>query len=250
MTRHPRDRFITVFGRKPVLEVLRTQDLEVARVLIAKGARGGVVEQIKRVAKARGVEISIQSAEKVSRISRRPKQDQGVAADVEAPAMRSVGGWLAEVGDGPTVVLALDHITTPANVGMILRTATVLGLGGVLLARRGSPEIGPHVIKASAGYAFRARVLRCATIEEGLTEMKSGGFTIYGLSDRGDLALGGAALAPRAVLVLGNESDGVAAAASSVDHWVQIPTAVPGDSLNVACAAAIAAWAVSGLTGR
>ena len=245
MTRHPRDRYITVFGRKPVLEVLEQDTIEVARVFLAKRARGGIVDRIRRVAAARGVEVEVRSAEQVSRISRRPKQDQGVAADVEAPAMGTVEGWVEEHPGGPAVLLALDHVTTPGNVGMILRTATVLGLAGVLLARRGSPEIGPYVIKASAGVAFRARVLRCATIEEGLSALVGAGFTVYGLSDRGDDVLGAVAFAERSVLVLGNESDGVSAAAPHVHRWLRIPTAGSGDSLNVASAAAIAAWAAT-----
>ncbi len=245
MKRHPRDRYITVFGRKPVLEVLEQDAVEVARVFLAKRARGGIVDQIRRAAVARGVEVEVRSAEQVSRISRRPKQDQGVAADVEAPSMGSVQEWIERRPIGPAVLLALDHVTTPANVGMILRTATVLGLDGVLLPRRGSPEIGPYVIKASAGVAFRARVLRCATIEEGLAALVDAGFTAYGFSDRGEHALGVATFVERCVLVLGNESDGVRAAAPYVHRWLRIPTAAPGDSLNVASAAAIAAWAAT-----
>jgi len=210
---------------------------------LAKKARGSIVDQIRRAAAARGVEIDKRSAEQVSRISRRPKQDQGVAADVEAPAMGPVDAWVEEHPTGPAVLLALDHVTTPANVGMILRTATVLGLAGVVLARRGSPEIGPYVIKASAGVAFRAQVLRCATIEEGLASLTAAGFHVYGLSDRGDAVLGQVAFDERSVLVLGNESEGVGAASPYVRTWVQIPTAGAGDSLNVASAAAIAAWA-------
>lgn len=245
MTRHPRDRYITVYGRKPVLEVLEAPDLEVARVLVAKNGRGPAIDAILEAAASRGVEVKRLRPDEVSRISRRPKQDQGVAADVEAPAMGSLEDWLEIPRKDPSVLLALDHVTTPANVGMILRTATVLGLGGVVLPRRGAPEIGPLVIKASAGLAFRARILRCATIEEGLEAAKAKGYTIYGLSDRGDAVLGDRPMKPRAVLVLGNETDGVVDAAASVDEWLKIPTASRGDSLNVACAAAIAAWAAT-----
>lgn len=243
--RHPRDRYITVFGRKPVLEVLEASELEVARVLLARGARGSMIDAIRTAARRRGVEVIDKTAAEVSRISKKPKQDQGVAADVEAPRMGALEDWIADGGNKDCVLLALDGVTTPANVGMILRTATVLGLGGVVLARRGSPEIGPLVIKASAGLAFRARILRCAQIAEGLAALRAAGFTVYGLSDRGDAILGDAPLAERAVLLLGNETEGVVEAATEVDAWLRIPTASPGDSLNVACAAAIAAWAAT-----
>jgi len=243
MSRHPRDRYLTVYGRKPVLEVLQASDIEVARVLLASGARGAIVDRIRAAAAARDVPILDRSPKEVSRVSRRPKQDQGVAADVEAPAMGPIEGWL-ERRDGPAALLALDGVTTPANVGMILRTATVLGLDGVIVPRRGTATIGPLVIKASAGLAFRASILRCATIEDGLSAAKMAGFCVYGLRDQRAEALENLTARARAVFVLGNESEGIGAGTETlVDQWVRIPMSRAGDSLNVACAAAICAYA-------
>lgn len=242
--RHPRDAWITVYGRKPVLEVLEQPALAIGRVFVAHNARGAMIARILEAASARGVEVRRESAERVSRISKKPKQDQGVAADVAAPAMGPLDAWLAAL-EGPARILALDHVSTPANVGMILRTATVLGLDGVLLPRRGVPEVGPLVVKASAGVAFRARILRCAELPDGLSEAKMSGFCVYGLSDAGATDL--AALRPRerSVFVLGNESEGVTEPTRAlVDEWVRIPMAAAGDSLNVAAAAAILAWTV------
>ena len=239
---HPRDRYLTVYGRKPVLEVLADDTLSVARVLIARGARGAIISQIRAAARERGVEVMEKSAEQVSRISRRPNQDQGVAADVEAPAMGPIEDWL-ERHEGSASLLALDGVTTPANVGMILRTATVIGLDGVIVPRRGTATIGPHVIKASAGVAFRASILRCATIVDGLSAAKMAGFCVYGLSDRAGTSIADVAFRERSILLLGNESEGVgAAAAPLVDEWLAIPMASRGDSLNVASAAAICAF--------
>ncbi|HJL15272.1 MAG TPA: RNA methyltransferase [Sandaracinaceae bacterium LLY-WYZ-13_1] len=249
--RHPRDRFLTVYGRKPVLEVLEAPERAVARVFVAKGARGPMVKRILAAAKGRGVEVQRVSGERVSRISRRPKQDQGVAADVEAPSMGPVEAFLDALDDDvPATLLALDHVTTPANVGMILRTATVLGLAGVILPRRGVPEVGPLVIKASAGVAFRARILRCGELVDALSAAKMRGFEVVGLSDAGDASIGGWTPRARTVLVLGNETDGVSSATRPlVDAWLRIPMAQPGDSLNVASAAAIVAWVAAAAKG-
>lgn len=242
---HPRDRFLTVYGRKPVLEVLEHPEREVARVFLATNARGDMIRKIRAAAKRRGVEVVSKRADEVSRISRRPKQDQGVAADVEAPAMGSLDGWLEGL-EGEARLLALDHVTTPGNVGLVLRTATVFGLDGVILPRRGVPEVGPLVIKASAGYAFRSRILRCADLVEGLSAAKMAGFCVYGLSDRGASPLAGATPRERSVFVLGNETDGITEAVSPlVDEWLSIPMAAAGDSLNVATAAAVVCWELS-----
>lgn len=247
MTEHPRDRYLTVYGRKPVLEVLEQDHVSVARVFVANGARGAIVHEIRDAAAARGVEVVEKSAEQVSRISRRPKQDQGVAADVEAPAMGPIEAWL-EAHRGAASLLALDSVTTPANVGMILRTATVLGIDGVIVPRRGTATIGPMVIKASAGVAFRTRILRCATIEDGLAAAKMAGFCVYGLRGSAQASLGAAALRERSIFVLGNESEGISEATMPlVDEWLRIPMASDGDSLNVACAAAICAYVARSL---
>ncbi len=246
MPEHPRDRYITVYCRKPVLEVLEQPELAVARVFLAKNARGPMIAQIERAAERRNIPLLEKTAAEVSRISRRPKQDQGVAADVEAPAMRSVSELLESLGDHPARLLALDNVTTPANVGMILRTATVLGLDGVIVPRRGCPEIGPLVIKASAGVAYRAPIVRCAELADALSDCKMQGFCVYGLADTGRTELASLTPRERSIFVLGNESEGVTEAVHPlVDEWVRIEMAHPGDSLNVASAAAIVAFAIT-----
>lgn len=246
MDPHPRDRFITVYGRKPVLEVLEQPELAVRRVFVARSARGDVLDRILDAARARSVEIVRKSADEVSRISRRPKQDQGVAADVEAPAMRALSAFLETLDDDRDArLLALDNVTTPANVGMILRTATVLGIDGVIVPRRGCPEIGPLVVKASAGVAFRAPILRCAELVDGLSDAKMRGFCVYGLADRGATDMSALSARGRSIFVLGNESEGIGEPTRPlVDEWVRIPMAHEGDSLNVASAAAIVCWAL------
>jgi 23S rRNA (guanosine2251-2'-O)-methyltransferase len=133
-------------------------------------------------------------------------------------------------------------VTNPSNVGMVLRSATAAGLDGVLLPRRGVPAIDALVIKASAGVAFRAPVLRASTAEEGCAALRGGGFTVFGL-DAGGGSLLDAELPRRVALVLGNETDGLSAAVrAECDGTLAIPMQGGVESLNVASAAAIAAF--------
>ncbi|MDQ4105438.1 MAG: RNA methyltransferase, partial [Actinomycetota bacterium] len=169
------------------------------------------------------------------------RHDQGVLADVVAPRMRPLDGALSQLG-GQAAVLVLDAITNPANVGMILRTATAAGIDGVVLPRRGVPAVDPLVIKASAGVAFHAPVVRSATAEQACAALGAAGFTVLGLSGS---APGAASLfddppPSRVVYVLGNENTGVSpAVAAQLTGWVSIPMAGNVESLNVACAAAV-----------
>src|ERR1700712_3568626 len=166
--RSPKDTFITVYGRKPVLEALDDQDLRVDKVILAEGLRGGPVREILDAARDRGVPVQRASAHRVKVLAGNGRHDQGVLADVVAPRMAPVAEFLAELAPGaPAPVLVLARLTTPSNVGMILRSSTAAGLDGILLPRRGVPAIDPLVVKASAGVAVRAPVLRSATAEAG-----------------------------------------------------------------------------------
>jgi 23S rRNA (guanosine2251-2'-O)-methyltransferase len=282
----PRDRFITIYGRKPVLEALADPDLAVDKVLLATSARERSAQEIVEAAAARGVRLERLPAARITRISRNGRHDQGVVADVVAPRMRPVAAYAAELdarraGPGPggaglaaaapgpggagqaaaaapgpgsaskagaapgagERVLVLDGVTNPANVGMILRTATAAGLAGVVLPRQGVPDVGPLVIKASAGVAYRASILRAATVEDALAVLQDAGFMVLGLRGDAPDALWDVDVPERAAFLLGSETHGISpAAARWVHQWVSIPLAAGVESLNVACAASVVAF--------
>jgi 23S rRNA (guanosine2251-2'-O)-methyltransferase len=235
----PKDRFLTVYGRKPVLEALDDPSLEVDKVVLADTAREPAAAEIQRAAKAAGVEVQRASAHRVKVLAGNGKQDQGVLADVVAPRMRPLSAALA-AAQPPVRVLLLDGITTPANVGMILRTATAAGLGGVIVPRRGVAALDPMVVKASAGVAFRAPVLRCGSAGQAAEMLAEAGYGIYALGASGKTSVFDVDLPQRAAFVLGGETNGVGREVGElVTEWLSIP--MPGDveSLNVSAAAAV-----------
>jgi 23S rRNA (guanosine2251-2'-O)-methyltransferase len=241
----PRDTFITIYGRKPVLEALADDAIEIDKVLLATGAREQSARDIVNAAERRGVRLERMAPEKITRISRNGRHDQGVVADVRAPRMRSVHAFLQELEReaGPQRLLVLDGVTNPANVGMILRTATAAGLEGVVLPREGVPDVGPLVIKASAGVAYRASILRAQTTEDALQALQDAGFVLYGLTGEADDTIFAADFADRAAFVLGSETHGVSPqAARWVHEWIRIPMAGGVESLNVSSAATALAF--------
>jgi len=241
--RSPKDTFITVYGRKPVLEALDDASLRVDKVIVAEGLRGEPVRAILDAARSRGVQVQRATAHRVKVLAGNGRHDQGVLADVVAPRMAPVAEFLDELAPGaPATVLVLDRVTNPANVGMILRSATAAGVDGVLLPRRGVPAIDPLVVKASAGVAFRAPVLRAGTVEEGCEALRAAGFTLFGLDAGGD-SLIDAELPPRVALVLGNETDGLSDTVRPLlDGVLAIPMHGGVESLGVASAGAVAAF--------
>jgi 23S rRNA (guanosine2251-2'-O)-methyltransferase len=233
----PKDRFVTVFGRKPVLEALADRRLDVDKVILADNARGAAAREIIDAAADRSVRVERASAHRVKVLAGNGKQDQGVLADVVAPRMRRLADALA---GRPSRVLVLDGITTPANVGMILRTATAAGVDGIVVPRRGVASIDPLVVKASAGVAFHAPVLRCYTAEEACRDLREAGYPLYALAGDARESLFDADLPRRAAYVLGGETDGVSEEVRRhVTGLLSIPMAGGVESLNVASAAAV-----------
>ncbi|MQA10092.1 MAG: RNA methyltransferase [Pseudonocardiaceae bacterium] len=238
-TPSPKDRFLTVYGRKPVLEALADPTLTVDKVLVADTARGQGVREIIDAARRSGARVSRVTAHRVKVLAGNGKQDQGVLADVVAPRMHPLATAL-DAKAAPRSVLLLDGITTPANVGMILRTATAAGIDGIVVPRRGVATLDPLVVKASAGVAFRAPMLRCGTAAEAAGLLREAGYPILALGASGGRGLFEGELPRRAAYVLGGETGGVSPDVRElVTGWVSIPMPGEVESLNVASAAAV-----------
>ncbi|WP_374969148.1 TrmH family RNA methyltransferase [Terrabacter sp. BE26] len=236
----PKDRFITVYGRNPVHEVLLDEGLQVDKVVIADGARGAGLREIQQAARRRGVVVQNASTERVKKLAGNGRQDQGVFADVVAPRMRPLDAALADGARTLRTVLVLDGVTTPANVGMILRSATAAGVDGIVVPRKGVASLDPLVVKASAGVAFRAPILKAFTATEAVAQLKDAGFHVVGLDAGGDDDLFASHLPEPIAFVLGSETAGLTReVADLVDTWVSIPMAAGVESLNVSAAAAV-----------
>ncbi len=240
----PKDRFVTVYGFRPVLAALADEALRIDKVLVAEGSRGPSVREILAAADARGVPVRREPAHRITLLSGNGRHDNGVLADVVAPRMRTLAGALdVRHHERPTTVLVLDGITTPSNVGMILRSATAAGLAGIVVPHHGVAGIDPLVVKASAGVAFRAPVLRAETAQDAVERLVEAGYAVFGLAADAPETVFDAEVPPFAAFVLGSETAGVSPAIRPyVGTWVRIP--MPGDveSLNVAGAAAVVSF--------
>lgn len=239
-TASPKDRFVTVYGRKPVLEALSDMDLRVDKVIIAEGLGGAMINQIKEAAADRAVKVQRASAHRVKVLAGNGRHDQGVLADVVARNMRPLVDALEDPATAPRQVLLLDGLTTPANVGMILRTATAAGIDGIVVPHRGVAGLDPLVVKASAGIAFHSPVLRATTAGDAAEQLTEAGYPLYALEAHGPENVFEADFGPRAAFVLGSETAGLSEdVATRIAQRVAIPMRGGVESLNVASAAAV-----------
>lgn len=212
---------------------------------------GGSLKALRQAAAARDIDVRQHSREQLARISRNGRQDQGVALDVHCPAMRELDSYLQQAAAPAAAprqtLLAMDGVTNPQNVGMIIRSAAAAGIDGLLYADRGNPALGPLVIKASAGTVFRAPLLRCSSVADGSRQLLDAGFSLYRLQAGGQRSLfDGRGFAQRSVFVLGGESEGLSAALQALPgDDVSIPMAAGVESLNVAVSAALVAYTLT-----
>jgi 23S rRNA (guanosine2251-2'-O)-methyltransferase len=241
------ERRVRVFGTRAVLEALSDRRVPVERLLVARTAKGRAIEEVLAAASARGLRAERVAPEKVHRASGSPSHDQGVLAEVVAEGVESLDAWLARHPQpGPVALLLLDGVTNPANVGMVVRSAAGAGLDGTVLPRAGSPDVGPLLVRASAGVALRAPLLRCATATAAVEALAAAEVTAVGLRAAEAPSLFEDDLPVRAAFVLGNETEGVSpAVADRLTAWRSIPLADGVESLNVAATAAVVAFEAS-----
>tara|TARA_R110002049_G_scaffold56036_25_gene154951 strand:+ start:706 stop:1485 length:780 start_codon:yes stop_codon:yes gene_type:complete len=239
------DKVVTVYGRKPVLETLQNEALDCHAVHLAHSNReAGIIADIKQCARHRGVPVKTHSREELSRISKNGRQDQGVAVDVICPDFRDLDSFLAECAEErPRRLLALDGITNPQNLGMIIRSAAAGDIDGILLPRKGTAALGPLVIKASAGTLYRAPLLLCASLPAALRQCQQHGAQVCTLHASATQSLFQYMGAAFTVYVLGNETEGVSAPVSDIaDVQLSIPMRNGVESLNVAVTASLIAY--------
>lgn len=242
------ERMLTVYGRKAVLETLRDESLQCHAVHLADSNRNnGIVNEIVTAANARQVVVKMHSRAELARISKNGKQDQGVAVDVLCPAFQQLNDYLAHTvsrAKTPQRLLALDGISNPQNLGMIIRSAAAGAIDGIVLAQKGNAALGPLVIKASAGTLYKAPILRCNSLLDALAECREHGAQIFSLEASAPQTLFDHSEGALNVYVLGNETQGVSKDVSALaDMPLSIPMRNGVESLNVAVTASLIAFA-------
>ena len=235
---------LTVYGRKPVLEALRDPTLDPHRLHLAdKNKPGGIISEIETAAKKRSIPIAHHDRLALSRISKNGKQDQGVALDLFCPNFSTLDIFLTDFERNPEKkfkALLLDGITNPQNVGMIIRSSCAAGIDAIFYPKKSVATLGPLVIKASVGTAFRAPIVFCEESFSCATALKARGVQIAVMDSHATLSLFEHQKEASTVFVLGGETEGASETIKNAANLsLRIPMKNGVESLNVAVTAAL-----------
>lgn len=233
-------KLLTIYGRKPVHEALRDPTLQLFRLHLADSNRQeGLLLEIQRLAEQRCLEIQIHGKRELSRISKNSKQDQGIALDIVMPRFQQIDEFLLDIPDKFRLI-AVDGITNPQNLGMIIRSVCASTVTALLLPEKGCAKLDALVIKASSGTLLRCPIIHCGKLPETLEIFSKKNITICVLDSHSKQSIFDYHHNDQIVFVLGNETDGIS---PSVRKMATASMAIPlrngVESLNVAVTAAL-----------
>jgi 23S rRNA (guanosine2251-2'-O)-methyltransferase len=230
-----------VFGVRPVEELCRARPRAVAVVYVAEGHKSRELDQVVAVAKDRAIAVEVRPRAMVAELAGAGTH-QGIVAIAGEYAYAEVGDILAaSAAAGQTaLVLLLDGITDPQNLGALVRSAEVLGAHGVIIPDAKAAPVTGGVVKASAGATERMRIARVGNILRTMDALRERGVKVWGAAaERGELLTAADLRGPTAI-VIGAEGRGLReAVARRCDGLLQIPQRGQVSSLNASVAGAI-----------
>jgi 23S rRNA (guanosine2251-2'-O)-methyltransferase len=213
-------------------------DRSLDRIVIARGRHGERVESVVRLAKSRGVSLRFEDREQLDRLTG-TRDHQGIAALAAARSTSSFEDLLRAKGPHGLLVL-LDGIEDPHNLGAIVRSALAAGAQGVVIPERRAAGLSDTVERASAGALAHLPVARVTNLVRAMEEMKEAGYWLVGLDERAEKCYTEVDLSGPVGIVLGREGEGLhELTRKRCDFLVSIPTTGPVRSLNVSVAAGI-----------
>ena len=237
---------VPLFGRHPVLELLRADSRRVEEIAIAAQGRGPALQELLALAKSRDVRVSFRTRDQLTAMAGTPNH-QGVVARVAGASYADLADLLAVPASRgePAFFLALDQIQDPRNLGAILRAAEVTGVHGVIVMKHRSVGLTPAAAKSAMGAVEWVKVARVTNLAQSLEMLKKEGVWVIGSVVKGGMSPWEADLSGPLCVVLGSEGEGLRPlVARSCDLLLTLPMKGRLGSVSVSAAAAVLCYEV------
>jgi 23S rRNA (guanosine2251-2'-O)-methyltransferase len=241
MKSHEDDRPETLFGLHPILEAIESGRRAIDRVLVAREGGGHNLGRLLRAAREAGIPVTHVPRDVLAKKVGRRAVHQGVAALVSPVAYRDpdeICEAAARTKDG--LIVVLDGIEDPRNLGAVIRTAAAVGAHGILLGTEDTVGITPAAAKTAAGALEQIGVAREPKLGKRLSAIKARGFTVAALDLRGATRWDAISYRGPMVVMAGGEGRGLRRGLlEAADYRVALPVAGGVESLNVSVAVAV-----------
>ncbi|MEP6714029.1 MAG: 23S rRNA (guanosine(2251)-2'-O)-methyltransferase RlmB [Terriglobia bacterium] len=223
-----------LIGIHPVMEALRAKR-PLERILIARGLGGPRIQEIVELARESETPVRFEDRGALDRLAA-VKSHQGVLAIGSEKKYAE----LEDVAPHSPLLVVLDGVEDPHNLGAIVRTAHAAGAGAVIITERRAAGLTEVVAKAAAGALEYLPVVRAVNVNQTLRKLKDMGYFVYGLDERGGTPVHEVDWAERSVVVMGGEGHGLHdLVRKNCDLLVRIPMAGNIASLNVSVATGV-----------
>ena len=242
----PSDDSPPLFGRNPVLELLRAGSRRVEEIAIISEGRGPALHELLGLAKHHGVKISYRTRDQLTAMAG-DVHHQGVVARVAGASYVALGDLLEIPGERgqPAFFLALDQVQDPRNLGAVLRTAEATGAHGVIVPKHHAAGLTGAAAKSAMGAAELIPVARETNLVHALEILKKEGVWTVGAVPTGGKLPWELDMTGPICLVLGGEGEGLRPlVAKSCDFVASLPMRGRLESLNVSAAAAVLCYEV------
>jgi 23S rRNA (guanosine2251-2'-O)-methyltransferase len=224
-----------VYGIHSVQEAVRTRPVDF--VMITQGYNNPRVQEIVDACRAAGISLRFSPRIAVERAAGSP-QHQNVVAVCTPKAYDDIDDIVAQA-ERPLLV-ALDGVEDPANLGAVIRTVVATGAGGVIIPERRAAGLSPAVARAAAGALEHTKVARVTNLVQALMDLKRHDLWVYGFEAAAPKCYTELDYSQRCVLVLGGEGRGLhRLVREACDELAHIPLRGPVSSLNVSVAAGV-----------
>jgi 23S rRNA (guanosine2251-2'-O)-methyltransferase len=241
--------FDILYGVNPVVEALRAGKRRAIRLYLSDSRRDKYADMLRQIAKQASLPLDIVSRQELINLTS-TDANQGIAGKFGLYPYSDIQPMLDEAAkqhDVPFIV-ALDEMQDPHNTGAIIRTASCLGLHGIILTKRRSADITPSVVKASSGATEYMHIAMVANLRTEIESLKESGLSVVGLDMQGQADFKDVRGENGMVLVVGSEGGGIRKPVIDVcDYVVSIPMKGRPDSLNASVSAGIAIYTLKNL---
>ncbi len=230
-----------IYGRKPVLEAIRSGSRAISRIYLMQGSRDDILHQIETHANARGIPVGFETRHRMDTMAGNGNH-QGVIAVADAYQYADLEDIFAAAREKnePLFTILLDEIEDPQNLGAIIRSADAAGVHGVVIPKHHAAEVTATVIKASAGAAEHVTTVKTTNLNETIRKLKDANVWIVGAAGEGTKNFYEYDYRQPVALVIGNEGKGLRRLVrENCDELVKIPMAGKMSSLNASVASAL-----------